>query len=415
LSKAYDLGRISSGTLSRDLSSAWARFRKKQDPNAPITTGDNLNKLNGANRLWALKDINLQIKSGEILGIIGRNGAGKSTLLKILSRITSPTKGEVKIMGKLASLLEIGIGFHPELTGRENIYLNGAIMGMTKEEIKNRLEQIIDFSGIETYIDTPVKRYSSGMGVRLGFSVAAHLDSDILLVDEVLAVGDAEFRKKCIEKMNNISAVGRTIIFVSHNMAAIKQLCNNCIHIQHGSIIDIGKPDMVINNYLKNTETMSDLISSKSFNLKPHKDIQLISAVCLDERSIETKIFNYENEITIELTYLLRNKIPGVFAFIDFHDIDGNLVLTSCSNDNAIDPIATLSNEKTIIQIRFPQKLLREGRYSVSTWIGTNQGISHWIIDEHLNMIVFEVVDNSTLIGDQRKGLLGPILKWNRI
>jgi lipopolysaccharide transport system ATP-binding protein len=195
LSKVYDLGTISSGTISRDLSSAWARFRGKEDPNSRITVGNDLNIVNGVGRVWALRDINLKVNQGEVLGIIGKNGAGKSTLLKILSRITSPTNGQVKIRGRIASLLEIGTGFHLELTGRENIYLNGAIMGMTKKEIDSKLDAIIDFSGIEKYIDTPVKRYSSGMGVRLGFSVAAHLEPEILVVDEVLAVGDVEFQK----------------------------------------------------------------------------------------------------------------------------------------------------------------------------------------------------------------------------
>ena len=378
-------------------------------------TSFNENKNESDDIIWALKDISFEVKKGEVLGIIGPNGAGKSTLLKIIAQITYPTSGMVKLDGRVASLLEVGTGFHPELTGRENIYLNGTILGMTKKEIDQKFDEIVGFSDIEKFIDTPVKRYSSGMGVRLGFSVAAHLDPDILLVDEVLAVGDAQFRKKCIEKMNIISAVGRTIIFVSHNMAAITQLCNKCIHVQNGSIIDIGKPDMVINKYLQNTVNMFDLISSKSFNLERHKDIQLISIVCLNERSIETKVFNYEDEIIIELTYLLRNKIPGVFAFFDLFDIEGNLILTSCSSDNEIDPVSSLSNEKTIIRIRFPQKLLREGRYSVSTWLGTNQGINHWVIDEHSNLLIFEVVDNSTIIGNQRKGLMGPILKWNRI
>ena len=218
LSKQYRLGVIGHGTLYRDIQSRWCRFRGKEDPNLPLYVGTGSN--GRPRNIWALKGVSLEAGQGKVLGIIGRNGAGKSTLLKIISRITAPTTGEVRIKGRIASLLEVGTGFHPELTGRENIFLNGAILGMTKAEVGRKFDEIVDFSGIEKFIDTPVKRYSSGMYVRLAFAVAAHLEPEILLVDEVLAVGDAEFQKKCLGKMDEVTKQGRTVLFVSHNMDA---------------------------------------------------------------------------------------------------------------------------------------------------------------------------------------------------
>jgi lipopolysaccharide transport system ATP-binding protein len=251
LSKAYQLGDFSTGTISRDLERYWARVRGKEDPFLKIGEINNRATKSESDIVWSLKDINFEIEQGDAVGIIGRNGAGKSTLLKILSRITSPTTGSVKIKGRMASLLEVGTGFHPELTGRENIYLNGAILGMRKSEITRKFAEIVDFSGVERYIDTPVKRYSSGMYVRLAFAVAAHLESEILIVDEVLAVGDAEFQKKCLGKMNEVSQdEGRTILFVSHNMGAIKKLCNNGIFLNNGLISLAGDLDTVISKYL---------------------------------------------------------------------------------------------------------------------------------------------------------------------
>jgi len=247
LSKAYQLGEIGTGTISRDLERWFARVRGKEDPFLKIGEVNDRTVKGTSNIVWSLKDVNFQIEQGDAVGIIGRNGAGKSTLLKILSRVTAPTKGSVKARGRIASLLEVGTGFHPELTGRENIYLNGAILGMRKREITAKLDQIVDFSGVERYIDTPVKRYSSGMCVRLAFAVAAHLDSEILIVDEVLAVGDAEFQAKCLGKMKDVSSQqGRTVLFVSHNMAAIQKLCNKGILLNKGQIA----ADDVISNVL---------------------------------------------------------------------------------------------------------------------------------------------------------------------
>lgn len=255
ISKQYRLGVVGTGTLNHDINRWWFRIRGKPDPYLKIGAENKTDKHVKSKYVWALKDINFEVKHGEILGIIGKNGAGKSTLLKILSRVTIPTSGTIKTKGRIASLLEVGTGFHPELTGRENIYLNGAILGMTKAEIREKEKEIIDFSGCALYIDTPVKRYSSGMRVRLAFAVAAHLEPDILVIDEVLAVGDAEFQKKAVGKMKDISGTGgRTVLFVSHNMAAVKSLCNRGLVLDNGKAVFEGRADESVSFYLNKKE-----------------------------------------------------------------------------------------------------------------------------------------------------------------
>ncbi len=255
LSKAYQLGEIGTGTLSRDIERWLAKIRGKEDPFLKIGEANDRTSKGTSDVVWSLKDINFEIEQGDAVGIIGRNGAGKSTLLKLLSRVTSPTTGTIKVKGRIASLLEVGTGFHPELTGKENIYLNGAILGMRKKEIRRKFDEIVDFAGVERYIDTPVKRYSSGMYVRLAFAVAAYLESEILIVDEVLAVGDAEFQKKCLGKMNDVSkGEGRTVLFVSHNMNSIRTLCNRGVILENGRLSVDKEVNTAINYYEKNNE-----------------------------------------------------------------------------------------------------------------------------------------------------------------
>ena len=250
LYKQYRLGQVTTGSIAHDLNRWWQTVRGKEDPYEKITGLNNREDSGSNDYVWALQDINFSVKQGEVLGIIGRNGAGKSTLLKILSKVTSPTKGNIKIKGRIASLLEVGTGFHPELTGRENIFLNGAILGMTKSEIRSKFDEIVAFSGVEKYIDTPVKRYSSGMYVRLAFAVAAHLEPEILIVDEVLAVGDAEFQKKCLGKMKDVSGEGRTVLFVSHNMGAIEDLCSKAMYMEKGNVLTIDTTSATVTTYL---------------------------------------------------------------------------------------------------------------------------------------------------------------------
>src|SRR5665213_297117 len=260
LSKAYQLGDFSTGALTRDIERWWALIRGKEDPFLKIGETNDRSVKGTSDIVWSLKDINFEIEEGDAVGIIVRNDAGKSTLLKLLSRVTAPTTGKIRVKGRIASLLEVGTGFHPELTGGENIYLNGAIMGMTKREIKRKFDEIVDFAGVDRYIDTPVKRYSSGMYVRLAFAVAAYLDSEILVVDEVLAVGDAEFQKKCLGKMNEVSkGQGRTVLFVSHNMAAVKALCGKGIVLKNGLSAFSGTTAAAI-KYYQNTSNFSSTV-----------------------------------------------------------------------------------------------------------------------------------------------------------
>lgn len=273
VSKQYRLGEVGTGTLSNDLKRWWFSVRGKEDPFLKIGETNDRTQKGESDYVWALRDINFQVEQGQAVGIIGRNGAGKSTLLKLLSRVTKPTTGTIKYKGRIASLLEVGTGFHPEMTGRENIYLNGAILGMTRSEISRKFDEIVDFAGVERYIDTPVKRYSSGMYVRLAFAVAAHLESEILIVDEVLAVGDAEFQKKCLGKMGDVSkGEGRTILFVSHNMASVQRLCDRGIVLENGKMKFSGGIEESIHNYLNNSqrEVLNDLtlIKNRSGNGK---------------------------------------------------------------------------------------------------------------------------------------------------
>ena len=262
ISKQYRLGLVSTRTLSHDLNRWWTmNILRKEDPYLKIGETNDRSTKGNSEYVWALRDIDFKIEQGDVVGIIGKNGAGKSTLLKLLSRVTAPTTGTIRAKGRIASLLEVGTGFHPEMTGRENIFMNGAIMGMTKQEIRAKLDEIVDFSGCERYLDTPVKRYSSGMMVRLGFAVAAHLDPEILVVDEVLAVGDAEFQKKAIGKMQDVSrGDGRTVLFVSHNMASMQRLCSRGVLLEYGSVKFIGSISDTINKY------MSSQVTQQTFN-----------------------------------------------------------------------------------------------------------------------------------------------------
>lgn len=258
ISKQYRLGQVGTGTLSHDLNRFWHQIRGKEDPYLKIGEANDRAKKGDSEYVWSLRDINFEVEQGDAVGIIGRNGAGKSTLLKLLSKVTKPTTGKIYTHGRIASLLEVGTGFHPEMTGRENVFLNGAILGMTRKEIKRKFDEIVDFSGVERYIDTPVKRYSSGMYVRLAFAVAAHLESEILIVDEVLAVGDAEFQKKCLGKMGDVSkGEGRTVLFVSHNMAAVRELCTNGIYLETGNLKYQGEINDCINFYNGSMEVKS--------------------------------------------------------------------------------------------------------------------------------------------------------------
>lgn len=408
VSKQYRLGEVGTGTLSHDLNRFWARIRGKDDPFLKIGESNDRTKKGDSDYVWALKDLNFQIEQGDAVGIIGRNGAGKSTLLKLLSKVTAPTTGNIKVKGRIASLLEVGTGFHPEMTGRENIFLNGAILGMTKREIRRKFDEIVDFSGVERYIDTPVKRYSSGMYVRLAFAVAAHLESEILIVDEVLAVGDAEFQKKCLGKMGDVSkGEGRTVLFVSHNMAAVKELCNTGILMANGNLLFQGKALDSVLEYQKDSNKMNsytcediseavgnDNIRLLHFSVKPSKGELISISSGID---VELKFFNDKANINLDVTFELRSAEEVVV----FH----TGVLLSKENNS----------RKGIYDLFFqiPESLLNAGSYYFKLIFGENQ---RYALYQNANVIGFEV-ENETLGTNSNifPGVIRPVFDYKII
>lgn len=334
LGKLYRLGEIGTGTITQDLNRWWARVRGQEDPFAKIGEANDRTSKGQSDFVWSLKDVNFEVKQGEVLGIIGRNGAGKSTLLKILSKVTSPTTGRIKIKGRIASLLEVGTGFHPELTGRENIFLNGAILGMSKTEIRSKFDEIVDFSGVERYIDTPVKRYSSGMYVRLAFAVAAFLEPEILIIDEVLAVGDAEFQKKCLGRMKDVSVNdGRTVLFVSHNMGAIQSLCTRSLIMNNGQMIFDGSVEKGIDHYIKSGNR--DAAGSTYKNVKP-KDTDILKIRLLNEKQEVASNFHFNEPITLEFTIQVQEEQKNAVFGFRIKDQTERIVFSSEINLNTV-------------------------------------------------------------------------------
>jgi lipopolysaccharide transport system ATP-binding protein len=358
LSKAYQIGEIGTGTLSKDLERWFAKIRGKEDPFLKVGEVNDRSTKGTSNIVWSLKDINFEIQQGDAVGIIGRNGAGKSTLLKLLSRVTSPTTGEINVKGRIASLLEVGTGFHPELTGRENIYLNGAILGMRKKEIERKFDEIVDFSGVERYIDTPVKRYSSGMYVRLAFAVAAYLESEILIIDEVLAVGDAEFQKKCLGKMKDVSTgEGRTVLFVSHNMGSISQLCNTGIFLQNGVLETQNLIEPVINAYVNQLEATSHYIANNPRSMPYFKSIYFVK-----NSSISNNMFLYTDDIKIAFDISISNHIANLYVSFMVKDQFENTIFSS--HKTLIDyPIKDSAIRLNAI---IPNKTILPGNYVLS-------------------------------------------------
>ena len=353
-------------------------IRRKDDPYLKIGDINDRATKGDSEYVWALKDINLEVEEGEVLGIIGKNGAGKSTLLKILSKVTAPTTGIIKARGRIASLLEVGTGFHGEMTGRENIYLNGAILGMTKSEIRSKLDEIIDFAGVERYIDTPVKRYSSGMMVRLGFAVAAHLEPEILIVDEVLAVGDAEFQKKAIGKMQDVSLKeGRTVLFVSHNMAAIQNLCNSAIYLFNGRISETGNVEKCINLYNESSR-------KKSIYSNWHRESQEGNAMYFKNANC----ILFKDKISILIEIESKNKCKPAFIAFDFQNSIGNTLFQSIPQ---YEPFITHSSNLQYLEIDVDLPLLIPDTYYISLWIGSHYNDT---FDWQQNVLKFEVLES---------------------
>jgi len=369
--KQYRLGLVSTGTFSHDLNRWWTmNVLRREDPYLKIgDTNDRAHK-GESDYVWALKDINFSVEQGDVVGIIGKNGAGKSTLLKLLSRVTTPTTGQITVNGRIASLLEVGTGFHPEMTGRENIYMNGAIMGMTKAEITRKLDEIVDFSGCERYIDTPVKRYSSGMTVRLGFAIAAHLEPEILVVDEVLAVGDAEFQKKAIGKMQDVSkGEGRTVLFVSHNMAAVKSLCKHGLLLENGIIKETGLIDNIVARYLQGD---NDIANYKISNtpLFSYHDFHLY------EIGIHKKGAKYEDVMRMDddLELYLRFKISKaqtLFPRFHFKNEQGTKIFSSRGDGDYYQPFHKPGMYEQIISI--PANFLNWGKFYIDLNLSTGE------------------------------------------
>ena len=378
LYKEYRLGVIGHGTLYRDLQSFWANIRGRDDPNS-IIGNENIG-INHKRNILALKNINLEVQKGEVLGIIGQNGAGKSTLLKILSRITSPTKGIIKIKGNVASLLEVGTGFHTELTGRENIYLNGAINGMNKKEIDKKLDEIVDFAGVEKFLDTPVKRYSSGMIVRLGFAVSAYIEPDILIVDEVLAVGDASFQKKAINKMKDVSSNhGRTVLFVSHNMNSIRKLCNSTVLIESGQIIKKGNTETIIDHYLnfdsESTQNNKGHIEWDEKNMPGNNLIKLKSVKTKKSNNTISSTFDVVDDIIIEFEIKVMKNETQLATCLDLTTSSNpsNSLIRSVSNydENSWENQKSYKKGNYISRCKIPKNLLGEGVMNISLRIFT--------------------------------------------
>lgn len=408
LSKAYQIGQIGTGTISRDLERFWTtKVRKKEDPFLKIgETNDRASK-GSSDIVWSLRDINFEVNHGQAMGIIGKNGAGKSTLLKLLSRVTSPTTGEIRVKGRIASLLEVGTGFHPELSGRENIYLNGAILGMRKKEITRKLEEIIDFSGVARYVDTPVKRYSSGMYVRLAFAVAAHLESEILIVDEVLAVGDADFQKKCLGKMGDISkGEGRTVLFVSHNMAAVKSLCSTAMVLENGIVKKISDVESAVAHYLSgDSESQNRKIFSSDYD-KPEFALHEISLNPAGKTS--DAVLDEYQQIELNILFTLKDRSRYLHVtFVLSNDV-GEPLFTFSHTASSLKLHEGLNKIKCVL----PEGFLNIGPYYLSFYVIENAKETIFV---EKDIMSFNIQEGERPIGawmGREPGFIKPKFDW---
>jgi lipopolysaccharide transport system ATP-binding protein len=376
--KQYQLGVVGTQSLSNDLRRWMARIRGKEDPFLKVGETNDRTKKSESDYVWALQGVSFQINQGEVIGVVGKNGAGKSTLLKLLSRVTVPTKGEIRVRGKIASLLEVGTGFHPDLTGRENIFLNGTIMGMRKKEVAAQFDEIVEFSGVERYIDTPVKRYSSGMYVRLAFAVAAHLEPDIMVIDEVLAVGDAEFQKKCLGKMKSVSEAGRTVIFVSHNMAAVNNLCSRTLLMHQGKCVMDGKTPEVVAAYFEMSE--AGLAPGEDRCTVPRdwerpwgrKDAWFQRIEIRNPKNEATDKLMFLQAFSIQVRFLAERRIENATMQIRIGNPEGQQITISTSQSDTNTHWSFEPGEHTV-RIQLDPKLM-PGTYSLFVYLGSPDG-----------------------------------------
>ncbi|WP_339887745.1 ABC transporter ATP-binding protein [uncultured Flavobacterium sp.] len=388
ISKQYRLGTVGTGTLSHDLNRFWHKIRGKEDPYLKVGEVNDRSSKGTSEYVWALKDINFEVEAGEVLGIIGKNGAGKSTLLKILSKVTAPTTGSIKSRGRIASLLEVGTGFNPELTGRENIYLNGAILGMTKKEITSKLDEIIEFSGCERYIDTPTKRYSSGMTVRLAFAVAAFLEPEILVVDEVLAVGDAEFQKKAIGKMQSISREGgRTVLFVSHNMMAVKSLCTRGIVLENGMVVFEGNINECVDRY---SSVELDFLKEECKHNSYYDKVKITDPnITIGEKIIGHGMsINLGDKLNINFKVNVFDDISELFISMDILNVNSELIAHITNEDDGISFQMLKKNTMIEINVKTESLLMVPGMYRMNLWVGSVQIETLYTIS---NFLIFQM------------------------
>ncbi|UTN04615.1 ABC transporter ATP-binding protein [Flavobacterium bizetiae] len=409
ISKQYRLGQVGTGTLSHDINRWWHKIRGKENPYLKIGETNDRSTKGRSDYVWALQDINFEVERGEVLGIIGKNGAGKSTLLKILSKVTAPTTGSIKSRGRIASLLEVGTGFNGEMTGRENIFLNGAILGMTKKEISSKLDEIIEFSGCERYIDTPVKRYSSGMTVRLAFAVAAFLEPEILVIDEVLAVGDAEFQKKAIGKMQDISkGEGRTVLFVSHNMAAVETLCTRVVSMEHGKICSSGTPTKVISDYLQSNSFLERIINFDSIIKAKGNDKIRIMYAGIENASTSNKndIIDVTSLINFKMNIINQTNKEFISIGFDLKTIKGDIVFGSGGKFNC------KLNKATEICCEIPSNFLNDDVYQIHVYFHTNEMNPLFSDHELLTFEVKDIIRESGYLG-KVNGMIRPSLSWS--
>jgi lipopolysaccharide transport system ATP-binding protein len=429
LTKEYRFGQIGYGTVYRDLQSWWARVRGRDDPNAQIvehrlSSGTQVStEAQDANeRFLALDDISFEVRKGEALGIIGRNGAGKSTLLKILSRVTAPSKGFVGIKGHVSSLLEVGTGFHPELTGRENVFLNGAILGMSRAEISRKFPEIVEFAEIGHFIDTPVKRYSSGMYVRLAFAVAAHLEPEILILDEVLAVGDAKFVKKCMEKMESVRHDGRTILFVSHGMSSVVDLCPRAILLENGRIMKEGPSSEVVRQYTGELSTSTSAVRVWADDQRApgfSGSVRLLSVRSLNAAGEPCGRFRLDESIDIEFTYRVIQKRWRLSVHLYLESLGGPRLFVSMDNGAFAGTPGARAEGMYVERCRIPGRFLNAGYYSVEALICTNPTEEHHHLDVR-DAVIFSVEDDDLPAGARSdwsrewpSAIVRPALNWS--
>ncbi len=417
LGKMYRLGEVGTGTISHDLNRWIARIRGKEDPFTKIGEINDRTSKSESEYVWALRDITFDIRKGDVVGIIGRNGAGKSTLLKLLSKVTKPTTGRININGRIASLLEVGTGFHPEMTGRENIFLNGAIMGMTKREIKAKFDEIVDFAGVERYVDTPVKRYSSGMYVRLAFAVAAHLEPEILIVDEVLAVGDNEFQKRCLGKMKDVSERdGRTVLFVSHNMGAISNLCNSCLYLRNGTFVNYGDTDKIISEYMKSSND-SGGISEDDSPAFPGQRVKIRKVRVTDESGNTVSEITNNQSVYAELTADVLIEDRGYDIYFELSHLQYGILFRSTLKDTRPDSYDNyiLREGRYVFRIPLPLNFLRGGAYSIkaAATIPNKQYLDMFKWETPFTII--DVMSPIAITGEDRWGSIVPVLEWEEM